>query len=279
MRFGLCAVHDDEDRGDVAMTGKLTVVGTGIQPVAHTSTQAIGCIELADKVFFASSDGFTEYWLRQLNPHCESLNGLYEPSVNRRITYERMVQRVVDAVEAGLDVCLVLYGHPGVFADPAHEAIRRVREAGHEADMLPAISADACLFADLGIDPGSTGCQSYEATDFLINDRRIDPRAALVLWQIGVIGERGYRNDPRAWNRGGLRVLADVLLRQYPADHIVTIYEAARYVCFGPVIQNVRLDELAEAPVSAISTLYVPPFGKAEIDKDMVERLLAYSTT
>jgi uncharacterized protein YabN with tetrapyrrole methylase and pyrophosphatase domain len=259
--------------------GSLTVVGIGIQTIAHTSTQAIGFIENADKVFFASSDALTEYWIRQINPNAESLNGLYDPSVDRHTTYERMVQQVVDAVETGLNVCFVLYGHPGVFADPAHEAMRRVRKAGYKAEMLPAISADACLFADLGIDPGATGCQSYEATDFIINHRRIDPRAALVLWQIGVIGEQGYKNDTSAWNREGVRILVEVLLEQYPPDHIVTIYEAARYVCFDPVIRTVRLDELAGAPVSAISTLYVPPFGKAEIDQAMVERLLASSTT
>jgi uncharacterized protein YabN with tetrapyrrole methylase and pyrophosphatase domain len=259
--------------------GSLTVVGTGIQAISQTSTQAIGCIEIADKVFFASSDVLTEYWIRQINPNAESLNGLYDPSVDRHITYERMVQRVLAAVESGIRVCFVLYGHPGVFADPAHEAIRAARAAGFRAEMLPAISADACLFADLGIDPGATGCQSYEATDFLINHRRIDSRAALVLWQIGVIGEQGYRNDPNAWNREGVRILAGVLLEEYPADHIVTIYEAARYVCFGPTIHNVRLDELSCAQISAISTLYVPPYGEVETDKRMVERLLACSTT
>jgi uncharacterized protein YabN with tetrapyrrole methylase and pyrophosphatase domain len=261
------------------MPGSLTVVGSGIQPIAHTSTQAVECIKNADKVFFASSDALTEYWIRSINPRCESLNGLYDPAIDRLTTYERMVQRVLSAVESGLSVCFVLYGHPAVFADPAHEAVRRARKAGYKAEMLPAISADACLFADLGVDPGATGCQSYEATDFLINHRRIDPRAALILWQIGIIGEQGFKNDRNAWNRAGVRVLVDVLLEHYPPEHIVTIYEASRYVCFEPVIRSVRLDELPDSPISAICTLYVPPYGKAQVDKEMVERLLASSTT
>jgi uncharacterized protein YabN with tetrapyrrole methylase and pyrophosphatase domain len=283
VRIRHCTFDDDEDQEnavkDATRQGSLTVVGTGIQPIAHTSTQAIGCIQHADKVFFASSDALTEYWIRQLNVRCESLNGLYDPSIDRHTTYERMVHRVVDAVESGLNVCFVLYGHPGVFADPAHDAIRRAREAGYKAQMLPAISADACLFADLGIDPGTTGCQSYEATDFLINRRVIDPRTALLLWQIGVIGEQGYKNEHNAWNREGLRILVEVLLEYYPPEHIVTIYEAARYVCYDAVVHNVRLDELADAPVSAISTLYVPPYGEGPLDNGMVQRLLASTTT
>jgi hypothetical protein len=38
--------------------------------------------------------------------------------------------------------------------------------------MLPAVSAEDCLFADLGVDPGAAGCQSHEAADFLILDTR-----------------------------------------------------------------------------------------------------------
>ena len=259
--------------------GSLTVVGTGIQSVTQTSAEAVQCIINADKVFFASADMLTAYWLRQLNPSSEALNGLYDPNAQRRNTYERMVERVLEAVQSGRNVCFVLYGHPAVFADPAHEAIRRARAAGYVAHMLPAISADACMFADLEIDPGSSGCQSHEATDFLIHRRRFDPHSALVLWQIGVIGERGYKNDRNVWNREGVRILERVLLEQYPPDHEVTIYEAARYPCHQPVIRTVRLQMLADSEISAICTLYVPPLGEAPLDKDMVAQLLASSTT
>lgn len=259
--------------------GSLTVVGTGIQSVAQTSAEAVECIKNAEKVFFAAADLLTQYWIQQLNPSSESLHGLYDPHAQRRKTYDGMVQRVLDAVRSNLDVCFVLYGHPGVFADPAHEAIRQARAAGYSARMLPAISADACLFADLGVDPGTSGYQSYEATDFLINPRIFDRHSALVLWQIGVIGERGYKNDPQIWNREGVRILQEVLLEHYPHDHVVTIYEAARYPCHKPVILNVALGVLADSSISAISTLYVPPYGEADMDHEMIARLLASSTT
>src|SRR2546429_6584747 len=45
---------------------------------------------------------------------------------------------------------------------------RQAREEGFEAEMLPAVSAEDCLFADLGVDPGDEGCQSFEATSFLL---------------------------------------------------------------------------------------------------------------
>lgn len=271
---GRRSIDDDEGRAS-AVKGSLTVVGTGIQPVAHTSAQAVASIEHAGKVFFLSADVLTEYWIRQLNPACESLNSLYDTGKDRHATYEQIVECVLGAVGAGVDVCLVLYGHPGVFADPAHEAIRRAREEGYSAEMLPAISADGCMFADLGIDPGTSGCQSYEATDFLINRRRFDPRSALVLWQIGVIGERSHKKEAKVWNRDAVRILTDVLLEHYPRDHTVTVYEAARYACLRPSILTVELQDLPDAPMSAIATLYVPPLEQTDYDPDMLKRLTA----
>jgi len=36
--------------------------------------------------------------------------------------------------------------------------------------MLPAISSEDCLYADLGVDPATTGNASYDATDFLLRN-------------------------------------------------------------------------------------------------------------
>ncbi len=235
----------------------------------------VASIERADKVYFVSADAITECWLRELNPNVESLNGLYETGKDRGKTYEEMIDHVLASVASGLHVCFVSYGHPGVFVYSTHEAIRRARSAGYVAQMLPAISADACLFADLGVDPSTSGCQSFEATDFLIYHRRFDPRSALVLWQIGVIGEWGSKEETSAWNPAGVRILADVLLQHYPAHHTVTIYEAARYACCSPAITEVPLAELPIANISAMSTLYVPPCGEAQADLDMYYRLTA----
>src|SRR5439155_1808739 len=133
-------------------------------------------------------DAVTEQALLEMNPRAESMKALYREDRRRRATYDAMVERILAEVRTRAVVCAVFYGHPGVFVAPSHEAIRRARAEGHTALMLPGISAEDCLFADLGIDPSRFGCQSYEATDFLVHRRRIDRTAALVLWQIGTVG-------------------------------------------------------------------------------------------
>ncbi len=55
--------------------------------------------------------------------------------------------------------------------------------------MLPGISAEDCLFADLGVDPAEAGWQSYEATGSSSAAAAIEPRAALVLWQVDGVGK------------------------------------------------------------------------------------------
>ena len=181
-----------------------------------------------------------------------------------------MVEEILSWVRQDLDVCTAFYGHPGVFVGPSHEAIRRARAEGYPARMLPAISAEDCLFADLGVDPGEVGCQSFEATDFLLRERAADPSVPLVLWQISVIGEHETNAET---NRAGLRVLAERLAETYGAGHQAVLYEASPFPVGGPLVEPVRLGDLPEAEVTPLATLYVPPAEPSRSSPRMFERL------
>jgi len=251
-------------------TGSLTVVGTGIHLVGDLTLAAKAWIEQADKVLFAVADPVTAEWLRTLNPTAEALP-VDTNLPRRRMMHQAMVEHILTEVRQGLRVCVVFYGHPGVFVDPAHDAIRQAQCEGFKAQMLPGISAQDCLFADLGVDPGKCGCQSFEATDFLIRRRKFDPTSALILWQIAVIGHLGFYQA--GGHAHGLSVLAEELQRWYAPDHEVVIYEAAVYPVCAPVIQRLPLCKLREANITEISTLYVPPKAVAVVDEAMMMRL------
>ena len=60
-------------------------------------------------------------------------------------------------VRAGLDVVGVFYGHPGVFVDPSQRSLAIAREEDYKARMLPGVTAEDCLYADLCIDPANPG--------------------------------------------------------------------------------------------------------------------------
>jgi uncharacterized protein YabN with tetrapyrrole methylase and pyrophosphatase domain len=227
-------------------------------------------IESADKVLYTVADAVTETAIKQLNATAESLQPLYKPGKYCLVTYQEMVDRILYFLRKRLDVCAVFYGHPGVFVYSSHEAIQQARREGFQAVMLPATSSEDNLFADLGVDPATSGCQSFETTDFLIRRRKFDPTSHLILWQIGNIGNWKPERQDCARN---LQVLVDVLLEHYDPGHEVVLYLAAQYVSCDPMIDRVALSKIPEASISNVTTLYVPPRDIAPIDYDILDRL------
>jgi Tetrapyrrole (Corrin/Porphyrin) Methylases len=248
----------------------LVVVGTGIQVAAHVSDLTRAHVSQADKVLFLAADAGAAAWLVTTNATAESLERFYAPGKERAETYEEMVEHVLSFVRAGASVCMAVYGHPGVFTYATHESVRRARAEGYEARMLPAISAEDCLFADLGVDPADHGCQSYEATDFLVHDRTVDLTSALVLWQIGIVGNLGYVDHA---SESGLAVLVETLVARYGATHPVVVYHASPHPIVPPKIQRILLGDVVTADVVPMSTLYVPPLTGSRIDLAMARRL------
>lgn len=238
------------------MKGHLYVVGTGIRAISQLTREAEIAIKSADKVFYLIADLISEEWIKKLNMTAESLYSLYEPKRSRFQSYLAMVERVIYELDSGKTVVFALYGHPGIFAFPPHEAIVRSRLRGHEAKMLPGISAEDSLFADIGVDPGAVGCVSFEATDFLLRKRSIDPSCGLILWQVGLIGRTGF---PVEKSSKGLQLLQQKLTQYYEPRHNLVLYEASPYPMCDSRMERVALEDLAIAQVTPVSTLYVPP--------------------
>jgi uncharacterized protein YabN with tetrapyrrole methylase and pyrophosphatase domain len=251
-------------------SGSLTVVGTGIQAAAHLTAEARLAVEQADEALYLVNDPVTAAWIERANPKPRSLTPFYEQGKDRREIYGAIVDEVVSHVRQGLDICAILYGHPGVFAWPGHEAIRRLRAEGFRARKLPGISTADCVVADLGIDPASTGCQSYEATDFLVRRRTIDTGALVILWQVGLIGE--WLFDPTPSMRA-LPLLIERLLELYPPEHETILYEASPYPMCEPIVQRLPLRAVGEAEVSPVVTMVLPPREEPEFDQEMLARV------
>lgn len=242
---------------DATRRGSLACVGMGMTLGSHLTPLARSHIEQADVVFAALSDQIVEQWLRRLHPDVRSLQPYYRDGQSRLITYRQWVDLLMAEVRAGKTVCAVFYGHPGIFAWSPHKAIETARAEGFPAHMEPGISAEDCLYADLGIDPGRYGCQHFEASQLLFYERRLDATGYLVLWQVGLVGDRSltrFETGP-AYRQ----VLVDVLGRDYPADHEVIIYRGATLPIEKPRIRRTTLGGLTHASLTAEDTVVLPP--------------------
>jgi uncharacterized protein YabN with tetrapyrrole methylase and pyrophosphatase domain len=237
------------------MNGRLDVVGIGINAWWHATDHTKQLISEADAVPYVVADPLAAAWVEQLNPRAESLSNLYAAHSHPPDVYAAMVDRVLGRLATNDTVCFVLYGHPGVFATPGHAAIARAREFGAYATMHPSVSAADCLFADISVDPGRHGCLSMQAAQFLVQQPRFDPSAALLLWQVGVVGEHTATVTGQP---SGLPALADLLVRHYGRDHSVVVYEAATQPALTARIETISLVDLAEVTMTQASTLYVP---------------------
>lgn len=258
-----------EPQGPPLENKGLTVVGLGIRSL-QTTPEARVCISQASKVFYLLADPVSEGFVRKLNPTAESLQHFYEIGKLRMDIYNAMVEKILAALEPGGDVCVVFYGHPGVLCYPASESIRRARQKGISARMLPGVSAMDNLLADLPVD--SAALQSYEVTAFLACKYRFDTSAGLVLWQLGVLGESVW-NPPHPAVRDRLKVLADYLSDFYGRDHQVFLYRAAAIPTDPAMVERIALGNLSEARNVTLSTLYVPPKEPPKLDPDMIKKL------
>ncbi len=242
----------------------LTVLGSGIQFSRHVSARTLTEIRTA-QVVFCLADPFALAMIKASRPDTINLGVHYAPGKDRRETYREIDAAIMQELRAGKMVCAVFYGHPGVFADVPHCVIRRAREEGFPARMEPGISSEACLYADLGIDPGARGVQSLEATHFLHYERSLDTAGLVLLWQVALAGDltcRRLHAEPE-----GLRALLAKLLRWYPADHEVTLYEAAQLPIVPFRADRLPLRDLPLAGYHEYTTLVIPALGELRVDQ------------
>jgi precorrin-4 methylase len=238
---------------------------------SHLTPIARSYIEQADVVFAGVSNAIVEQWLQRMHKDVRSLQPNYREGKPRSKTYLEWVDLMMTEVRAGKRVCGVFYGHPGVFAWSPHKVIEVARSEGYDAEMEPGISAEDCLYADLGIDPGSHGCQHFEVNQLVFFKRRLDPTAYLVLWQVAMIANESIS---KADASGPYRqLLVDRLSRDYPLDHEIIVYRAATLPIEKPRIGKATLRDIATIAMTAEETVVVPPAEALQRDEEFIRRM------
>lgn len=255
--------------------GSLVCVGLGMTLGSHISPISRSFIENADVVFVLASDGVVEQWVSEMNEDVRSLQLYYHEGESRADSYQQMINVILDSVRKGLQVVGAFYGHPGVFACVSHLAIEQANELGCYTKMEPGISAEDCLYADLGIDPGESGCAHYETSQFMFYKRQIDTAAYLVLWQVGIAGDvtltKFSTDEPYR------RVLVDLLSEFYSPEQEVILYEAPTLPIHQPRKETLKLLSLVTAQINQHTTLVVPPNRSMVRNESVCSKLSSFA--
>ncbi len=251
--------------------GTLVNVGLGMTLGSHITPLSRSFIEKADVVFVAASNNIVEQWVEGMNNDVRSLQQYYSEGTSRMLTYRKMVAVILEEVRLGKNVCGAFYGHPGVFAWAPHESIKQAKKEGFMAHMEPGVSAEDCLYADLGIDPGKYGCMHIEASQFMFRNKIFDPTSYLILWQVGIAGDKSLTKF--STNAQYKQVLVDLLLKTYPSNFNIIIYECAVLPIDETRIKSVELKDLAMEQLSMKTTVVIPPLKKSRLNIENAKKI------
>ncbi|MCW8444568.1 SAM-dependent methyltransferase [Fluoribacter gormanii] len=250
---------------------KLALVGSGIKSISHFTTEFKTYTTSADKVLYLVNEPITKQWIERYSKLSESLDPIYFSENDRQSSYDKIRDKILTELETYNFITVVLYGHPTIFADPGLQAIIAAQKNSIETIILPGISIENCLYADLKVDPGQFGCFHLEATELLLYDKIIDPTAHLCIWQPGMIGNRSVP-QPKQKSKH-LKLLKIKLKKYYPDNHISILYEASMYPGVEPRIHKFPLYDIEDQTIGTLSTLYIPPLPQRKPDLDILNQI------
>lgn len=244
------------------MSGRLTIVGTGITAVAHMSCETVSYVAEADVVFYHATNGITAAQIRRLNANAIDLYEYYGEGKNRKVTYVQMAELMLNEVRRGLSVVGVFHGHPGVFVRPARRALALASAEGFDTTLVPAISAVDCLFADLRVDPGVFGCQILMASRVMAEDLILATTGHVVFLQVTAVGDPKFSFS--GYKEAKLAAFFERLIEIYGEEQETVYYVAALFPGWTPEVDVRPLADYRYISLLAsvhAGMLYVPPEG------------------
>lgn len=236
----------------------LALVGTGIKTISHLTEEAKGYICSCDKVLYLVNEPLLESYLKRNAKVAESFESIYFNSKLRKTIYDNIAKKIHDEFEKVNSLCVVIYGHPCIFATPGLLALSTIKTGFNVKTVVcPAISALDCLYSDLRFDPAIGGTQLFDATEYLVYEKTIETTSHVIFMQIGMVGNLGLPTNTT--NTEAMNFIKDKLIKAYKKNKIAIIYEAALYPHTSPKVTEFELCNLDKQDFTPLSTLYIPP--------------------
>jgi Rps23 Pro-64 3,4-dihydroxylase Tpa1-like proline 4-hydroxylase len=249
----------------------LYIVGTGIVGVRQITREVDDSFRRCREVLVVDSGfGVREH----IEERCPVVTDLvpvaYREGEPRIEAYDRMSTAVIEAALDHPPVAFAVYGHPQVYVYPTMQLTRAAEALGLRVKVLPGISALDAILIDVGLDPGFSGLQMYEATDLLLRDRPLLPDVPCILWQIGAV--ETVLHSTAASTPARFQRLQDKLSEFYPEDHELRAVFTSTYPLAPSRVDSFPLRDFAARGPSIPhgASLYIPPTElRAVVDDEL----------
>lgn len=250
----------------------VTIVGTGIKSADQLTRETIAAIDASREVLYVDPAVGTRAFLQA---HCKHVTSLYTQSYqadrNRLVGYKHMAIKVIEAALDHSPVTFAMHGHPVVFCQAPLLIKKMAAALGLSLQVLPGVSSMDCLFADLMMDPASSGLLMYEATDLLLRWRPLVPEVPTLIWQVGNLETRLHTSRTSRPER--LDRFAAYLATAYEPNHLVTACYASPHAFAPANVFTFPLRKIREhaAQLHAGITLYLPAArSRPVVDEDLL---------
>jgi len=231
---------------------RITVIGIGPGPTSCLTKEAEAELLRADKIFFRMGSHPVYEWLRGLGKHVVCFDKLYTTRwVDAGDIYEFMVEALLKEVALRGEAVYAVPGSPDVLEDTTNLIRSRAPKQGIEVKVLSGVSFLDQALAAINFDY-ALGLQVVLPLTHL-QSGRFTKRLALMVCQIEAVGDS--LQTPR------VDLTQEFLLREYPADHLVTLIWTDGLPDYKTQSKVIPLKDLVReyGEVKYFASLFVPP--------------------
>lgn len=247
---------------------QLTIVGTGIAFQSHATVSVMEAIKTADLVCHLLVDETDRKFITTLNDAVEDMTRYFSETSTRKACHDLIVSHVLDRVQAGLQTVFAVYGHPTEAVYPSRALARHARKLKIPYRILPGVSASACLYSSLEIDPVEASIISMEATGYLERAGKVPRGFGILLWQCGMICET--KGSSRLGSAASRRRLASKLAADFGARHECYIFQASRRKDSSYLSTRLSISELEDHQIEAHQLLFIPALVRTGLKKPSI---------
>jgi len=167
------------------MTGKLYLLGLGLDPVEHATLETLQALSLCDVVFAPGLEPAAREFLGRF---CKDLR----PMEAGKACEREWAEGILEELRAGRTTGLATPAHPFLHGSLAGLLVNRCREQGIPWESYAAVSSLGVAIAATGKTLGEDvfGLQSVEASAVLRGSVSINPALPLVVYFLQAPGEQ-----------------------------------------------------------------------------------------